>query len=395
MIVTLGARGYAVADDRGVQLANAAPADAVVDTTGAGDTFVGALAAALAGGAELAEAARGEHRRGAGRRVARCPATGRSPRRPRPTTTRTRQEQDATQLYLDTDIGTDVDDALALALILGSPELDLVGISTVYGDTALRARLASRLVGLSAVGPSGSDASIPIAPGERETRSGRPVWWPGHEGARQPDLENEAVDTGADGVQQLVDAAAREPGALTVLAIGPLTNIAAALDRSPGFERDVRRLVIMGGDFTEGDRRAGHNILCDVTAAQRVFGSALDIVVGGLDLTTTIRLDGGDVERIACSGSLGRALEAEIAGWWEFHGTMWNNPHDPILALWLTAPQLFASRTASVRVDDDGRTLDEPSDRGSVTVLTGMDHDAVRGHQVDRIAAADAVAARG
>src|SRR3954447_20009545 len=181
-------------------------------------------------------------------------------------------------LILDTDIGTDVDDALALAPILGSPELALGGISTVYGDTRLRAQLARRYTKTA-----GYDAGLPIAAGLEKTRSGKDVWWAGHEGKLFPDLDQEVVDD--DGVALLVRSVAAHPGQVDVLAIGPLTNIAAVLDADPEFESNVRRLVIMGGDFRAEGRIAEHNFTSDVAAAQRVFASRLDIVVGGLDLT--------------------------------------------------------------------------------------------------------------
>ena len=290
------------------------------------------------------------------------------------------------KLLLDTDIGTDVDDALALGVLLGSPEVDMVGITTVYGHTRLRAQLASRLVGLAR-----PELNIPIVAGERGTRSGRPVWWPGHEGKLYNDLRNEPIAAGADGVNFLVDTARRLNGELCVLAIGPLTNIAAALDADPKFADNVRRLVIMGGDFRTGDQIAEHNFLSDVAAAQRVFDSDLDIVVGGLDLTTQIEIRQHDVDRIAQSGLFGAALSNEIFQWWKFHGHAWNHPHDPILALWTLEPALFDATRAIVHIQDDGFSVDEPDEDGNVLVLRGLRKDKVATHMVDRICAASSV----
>ncbi len=293
------------------------------------------------------------------------------------------QRQDPMHLFLDTDIGTDVDDALALALILGSAELNLVGVSTVYGDTRLRAQLAARLMSLA-----DSRGTVPIAAGERQTRSGRPVWWPGHEGKLHDDLHSEPIEP-RDGTALLIETARRLPGELVVLAIGPLTNIAAALDSDPAFAENVGRLVIMGGDFRSEGREAEHNILSDVSAAQRVFESSLGIVVGGLDLTTQIKLSQTDVDRIVQAGPLGRALGLEIAEWWKFHGHSWNTPHDPILALWLTEPGLFSLAPASVRVQDSGKTIDDADPSSTTSVLKAMDVDEVRSAMVRRILASD------
>ncbi|GAA1846395.1 nucleoside hydrolase [Agromyces salentinus] len=288
-------------------------------------------------------------------------------------------------LYLDTDIGTDVDDALALGVLLGSPEFDIVGISTVYGDTRLRARLAARLIGHSA-----NPAGVLVAPGETDTRSGKPVWWPGHEGALHEDLDREPIGPAGSGVKDLTDAAARHRGELDVLAIGPLTNIALALDLDPEFETNVRRLIIMGGDF--GDQHlAEHNFVSDIDAAQRVFNSQLEIIVGGLDLTTQIQTRAEDVAAITDAGPFGQALAAEIGQWWQFHGHEWNNPHDPILAAYLLDPSVFQVSRATVQIDAEGRSWHTPSPNGRVQVITSMDTDAVLRLMIDRICAADTI----
>ena len=86
------------------------------------------------------------------------------------------------ELTLDTDIGSDVDDLMALAMVLGSAEMNLRAVTTVYGDTLLRARIVRRAYGVAL-----RTAPL-VAPGARETRSDRPVWWAGHEGALMPDL---------------------------------------------------------------------------------------------------------------------------------------------------------------------------------------------------------------
>ena len=98
-----------------------------------------------------------------------------------------RQGATMMKMTLDTDIGSDVDDSLALAMILGSPHLGLQIVTTVYGDTAFQARIVHRAYALAGRSPP------PIAAGARETRSGKPVWWAGHEGALMADLGLRAV----------------------------------------------------------------------------------------------------------------------------------------------------------------------------------------------------------
>lgn len=249
------------------------------------------------------------------------------------------------RIILDTDIGTDVDDALALALLLGSPEVELVGVTTVYGDTLLRARLARRLMGLA-----GASTEIPVIPGRSETLSGRDVWWPGHEGKLHADLESEDVQVDVDAVEWLIETVAADPGGIDLLAVGPLTNVAAAIELDPGFAGRLRTLTIMGGDFSPEERVAEHNLRCDWVAADVVLRSGAPIVALGLDATTTVRISPDEVERIGGAGALGAALAAEIGVFWEFHGEDWNNPHDPVAAMTLIEPELFSLEPTRVRV---------------------------------------------
>src|SRR5688500_18817604 len=116
-------------------------------------------------------------------------------------------------VLLDTDIGTDVDDLLALALVVGSPEVEIIGVATVYGDTVLRARM-TRLV-LDQMEHSG----VPIGIGARETLTGRPVWWAGHEGQGIAGLEQVQVDEGIIAADLLHQAATEHRGRLELFAI--------------------------------------------------------------------------------------------------------------------------------------------------------------------------------
>lgn len=288
-------------------------------------------------------------------------------------------------LIFDTDIGTDVDDALALATLLGSPEVTIDLITTVYGDTRLRAQLASRLVSLSY-----AEHRMPIAAGLETTRSGKPVWWPGHEGQLHANLDAEPIHT-THGVDAI--AAHIANGARTVLAVGPLTNIAELLDAHPEVTRDIDRIVIMGGDFS-ADHVPEHNFVSDISAAQRVVASEIPIIIGGLDLTTRIALDRAHVQQISDAGPLGAALKEEIDQWWRFHGHEWNNPHDPILAAWLLAPHLFRSEQGILKVDEDGRSWFTPQQGGTVTRLVDLDTDAVGELIVTRIQSAGATDTR-
>jgi len=265
-------------------------------------------------------------------------------------------------VILDTDIGSDVDDLMALALILGTPSLDLVGVTTVYGDTLLRARIVARVARLA-------ERAIPVHAGLADPLSGREVWWAGHEGALYEGLDAETID-GDDGVGFLVDTVLARPGQIDVIAIGPLTNIAAAIQRDDRFAQAVRHLWIMGGTFADDERE--HNFRSDAAAARIVFEAGIPTTVTGLDVTRRIDVRADAVERIRDSGPLGALIDAEIRQWWAFWDTQWNVPHDPVAVLTLVNPELFDfSADGRITIDED------PADPGLSRHLDGGGHTRV------------------
>jgi purine nucleosidase len=284
------------------------------------------------------------------------------------------------RVVLDTDIGSDVDDALALGMLLGSPEVELVGVTTVYGDTTLRARLARRLIGLAG-------ADVPCYAGARETLTGRPVWWAGHEGALFSDLDAERVEP-ATAADFLVEAARRE-GELDIVAIGPLTNIAAAIESGDDFRRGVRHLTVMGGYFA-GDQPE-HNFRSDPEAARTVFASGIPVTACGLEITTQVQVTTAGLERIAAAGPLGAALAAEIDQYWKYTGRPYNVPHDPVAALTLLRPELFEMAPVDVAVSVAGTvgvSVPTPSPSSPVRVVTAVDAAAVIDDLLTRISRA-------
>jgi purine nucleosidase len=286
-------------------------------------------------------------------------------------------------IILDTDIGSDVDDAMALAQLLGSPELDLVEVHTVYGDTRLRAQLARRYGVLAG-------RYLDVVPGVVEPLSGRKVWWAGHEGTLHDDLEQETIS--ADSAPERLVARLREqPGELDVAAIGPLTNVAAALALEPEAARWIRHLWVMGGSF--GDEKAEHNFKSDDVAAQAVLNAGIPTTVTGLEITQQVTIAAPRLERIRAAGPLGAALGADIEQWWAYWNETWNVPHDPVAILALNRPELFsfseAGRvTIAVGGDNPGRSTFTPDPRGTVRIVTGVDAEQVAEEITTRIVAA-------
>jgi purine nucleosidase len=251
-------------------------------------------------------------------------------------------------VIFDTDIGTDVDDILALVLLAKAPELNLRGITTVYGDTLLRAKIAqvtARLLGRT---------DLAILPGAQQTLSGRQIHWAGHEGEGVPDLVKSEIHVSQSVEEYIAENAERFPGELEILATGPLTNIAKAITAAPGSLAKIKQLYIMGGAFWLN--RAEHNIKCDTVAAEIVFDSGLPITAIGLDVTLRVWMARAELAQITTlPNGLGALLEDQVLRWWEYRHRDQNNPHDPLAALAMVRPDLFRFENWDVEVYDDQR----------------------------------------
>ena len=263
---------------------------------------------------------------------------------------------EATPLILDTDIGTDVDDCLALAVILASPEIELLGVTCVYGDVRLRARMVLKLLQLA------GRTDVPVMLGAEQTLLGvREIYWPGHEGvglledgdaALAPDPEH-AVD-------YLVRTIMARPGELHLLAIGPLTNVALAFRREPRLAQAVRHLTIMGGAMRGTDKLglpfAEHNIVCDPEAAHVVFASGAPITLVPLDLTTRVSIRPDDVAKIKAVGTpFHDAVARQVELYPRFVEAGSTYLHDPLAAAVVVRPRLIETAPLHVAVETQGR----------------------------------------
>lgn len=267
------------------------------------------------------------------------------------------------KVILDTDIGTDVDDALALVVLLRSNGVDLIGITTVYGDAKLRSKIALHLCSLL-------NRTVPTYIGESQPISGREVWMSGSEGKNFKGLDSFTPQS-TMAVQFLIEAVAAQPQSIDVVAIGPLTNIARAIQTNSDFESKVKRIWIMGGDFTQS--KVEHNFQCDIDAARMVLESNIPISI--LDLPssqkTIIRME--EINQIRDSPVVGTLLYSEIMNWIHPRNQDWTIPHDPIAALSLVAPEFFeTSPPGIVRIDSEGKSYWKKSSNGNVLLLNPL-----------------------
>ncbi len=248
-------------------------------------------------------------------------------------------------VVLDTDIGTDIDDAFALALVLESPELDLVGVTTVSGDTDARARLAAKMLW------EAGRRSVPVAAGE----PGKPLpieqtrW---ADGFSSPQIRREKA------VDFLKAEIERRPGELTLVPIGPLTNIGALLRRDPSMAKKIKRIVMMGGSIARGYEpgsgpAAEYNIAADPAAARAVFTSGIPILMIPLDVTAMLQLDAAGRHRVFTHPSpLTKALARLYHLWNRETPTLF----DPMAVAMLIDPGLCETRRLAIEVDDKGYT---------------------------------------
>lgn len=258
-------------------------------------------------------------------------------------------------IILDTDIGTDVDDCLALALILASPELRLAAVTTVYGDARLRARIALKLLALRGV------SDIPVAAGmERPLLDRTAVYWEGHEGQGLLEPEDDALAPVAEHAADLIARSVlAQPGEVILIAIGPLTNVALAMRKEPRLAHALAGLVIMGGvvggtgalhlPWTE------HNFSSDPDAARLVLASGAPMAIVPLDVTTQVRIRPVGVARLAAAGTPFHAAVADqIRRYPRYRERGWTHLHDPLAVASVIRPELIRWESLHAVVEAGG-----------------------------------------
>jgi inosine-uridine nucleoside N-ribohydrolase len=264
-------------------------------------------------------------------------------------------------LVLDTDVGDDIDDALALALILRSPALELRGVTTVFRNAPRRALLTREVL------RDFNRSDVPLASG-----ISKPLLEPFDPrlGAQMQVLESDTWETPPPhGVDFLVALAQHdEPEPLVIAPIGPLTNIAAAIVREPDLIHKTR-LVVMGG-WLQDPQYPEWNIRCDPEAAAIVFESGIAIDMIGLDVTLKCKLSPEQVARVGgVHPFLGRLMKA-----WTDETRGLITLHDPLAILTMMSDVVqFEPRCVRVGLcaKERGHTIEsdgEPNCRVAISV---------------------------
>ncbi len=266
-----------------------------------------------------------------------------------------------TRILIDCDPGHD--DAIAILLALASPEVELVGITTVHGNTTLAKTTTNALKVLELAGR----ADVPVAAGAARPLVREPLVAEdvhGESGLDGPDLPAPRI---APLAQDAVDFLAErlEPG-VVLCPIGPLTNVALLLERHP----DVRpeRIVLMGGSIGLGNvtPAAEFNVWVDPEAAERVLASGLDVTMVGLDVTHKALVTPERAARLRESGRVGRTVAELLDFFSVYHRERygWPGPpvHDALAVAHVVQPGLLetAERYVAVETESElcrGRTV--------------------------------------
>lgn len=256
----------------------------------------------------------------------------------------------AEKVIIDTDIGDDIDDAFAVALALRSPELKILGITTTFGDTEKRAELLDRLLG------EAGSPDIPVAAGVPTPPKTTFTQLKYAEGGRF------AKASHPDAVAFLLDQIRRNPGEITLVAIGPLMNVGAAVDEDPAIFRKLRRVVLMGGSIYRGYGDIGSatprgpepewNIKNDIPSAQKLFAAGVPLFVMPLD-STQLKMDAANRNFLFRQGTpLTDAFTLLYHEWGQETPTLF----DPMTIAYMVKPELCPVVPMNIVVDEKGFT---------------------------------------
>jgi purine nucleosidase len=258
-------------------------------------------------------------------------------------------------VIIDTDIGDDIDDAFALALALKSPELKVLGVTTTFGNTEMRARLVDRY--LKAVGRN----DIPVFAGPA-TKTDNAMSQAAY-AKRDPEKKF------GDGAEFILRAAREHPGGVTLIGIGPLPTVEAAIKHDPAAFKKLKRVVIMGGSVYRGygldaqgkpkPAEPEWNILNDPAGLKALLASGVPVFMMPLD-STQVRLDEEGREKIFAHGS---PLTDQLT--LLYHQWMGGSPNrsvtptlfDPVAVTYTFHPDLCPAKPMHIDVDAKGMTI--------------------------------------
>jgi inosine-uridine nucleoside N-ribohydrolase len=290
-----------------------------------------------------------------------------------------------TKIILDTDIGSDIDDAWALGFAVKSPRFELLGVTVTDGNTTARARLACKL--LHRVGRT----DVPVAVGRETTPASDSIdyqfAWAEDFVTYRP-VPQSAADF-------LVDTVKQHPGEVTIVAVGPLQNVADALRKEPALPRLVKRLVLMSGSIYASAWSPGPvaewNVKSAIADAQAVYSAGFPMTIVPLDSTTYVQLQDGERQQLRDSRApLPVALEGLYRLYLDGPGARMTL-HDQLAIAETEQPGTFFARkdTLPIVVDAEGYTRVDGERGKPVSVCLQPRRDAFMRHYIARLMSTD------
>jgi len=303
------------------------------------------------------------------------------------------------KVIFDTDPG--IDDAMALLFLHRHPEIDLIGVTTVFGNAPIELTTRNALYlkqEWNIAAPVARGAGLTYDPARPEGHW--PTFIHGENGLGDIDIP-EAMEAQADcrpAWQFIIDTVRAQPGEVTLIAVGRMTNLALALKADPDFAALVKEVILMGGAFDLNGNvspAAEANIHGDPEAADLVFTAPWRVTVVGLDVTMKTVMTSAYLAEMAAVGGPSVQLLSDISQFYiEFYKHRVGDGmviHDSCACVYLVAPHLFETRSGPIRVVcggiADGQTIQKPDGKvfppghwdghPSQLVCTGVDGDRV------------------
>jgi purine nucleosidase len=279
------------------------------------------------------------------------------------------------KLLLDTDIGSDIDDAVALAYLLQQPEVELLGITTVTGESRKRSALATYLVNQSTQHlPVLSGTEVPRVIQQRQATAPQALKLPAHILTTLP-----ASHDPEQAIDYLANVIRANPGEITLLAVGPFTNVARLFEREPDVSSLLKELVIMGGKYSDFPTPWGPtewNAIVDPQATDLMFQTAqCPIRAFGLDITWQLYMTPNEVRNQFALHPLLETVLAWSEVWFAKRDLL--HFHDPLAAACLVDPDICNYVQGIVTVDlkstkTAGITTFEANPHGNVRIASGV-----------------------
>jgi inosine-uridine nucleoside N-ribohydrolase len=273
------------------------------------------------------------------------------------------------KVIFDCDMGDDIDDAFALAMLLTHQDkFDILGITTCYGRTDDRAKVVLKMLYETGQG------HIPVALGRNTSFTDNRANWYAEQYYWAQGFEKlkPIKQTAADFI---IENIRKFPNEVIVISVGPVTNMADVIDKDPAALKMAKKIYAMFGSFyigynTTPEIHAEWNVKVDITASKKFVNSGADIIYAGLDVTAMVKLDKAKRDLLLMRQSpLTNALSALYVLWGNETPTLF----DPVAIGMIIYPELFKTKKINIVVDDNGYTRMDETKSPNAEIGIGID----------------------